>query len=48
MSTVLPPWPDVELVFLDLLEPVAATVIATDEDLRPPLIEVHLRRPWGP
>jgi hypothetical protein len=33
-------------VFLDLLEPVAATVIATDEDLRPPLIQVE--RVGGP
>jgi hypothetical protein len=44
MSTLLPPWPDAELVYLDLLEPLGGpntSVTHTDEDFEPPAIQVQ-------
>ena len=41
MSTVLAPFPDVELVMLDLLRPVAPTVTATDANIVPPVVVVQ-------
>lgn len=40
MSTLLGPYPDAELVMLDLLAPVAATVTHTDDDLTAPTVQV--------
>lgn len=49
MTTPLPPYPDAELVLLDLLEPVGGpdtTVTHTDEDLTAPCLQVQ--RTGGP
>lgn len=41
MAELLPPWPDAELVVLDLLETTGVSpVTATDEELAPPVIQV--------
>jgi hypothetical protein len=44
MSIVLPPYWDIELIMLDLLEPLGGpntTVTHTDEDFTPPAIQVQ-------
>ncbi|GJF06600.1 phage tail termination protein [Pseudonocardia sp. D17] len=40
MTEVLAPFPDVEVVLLELLEPVASTCTATPPTITPPLIRV--------
>jgi hypothetical protein len=40
VSALLGPYPDAELVMLDLLAPVAATVTHTDDDLTAPTVQV--------
>lgn len=39
--TVLAPFPDAELVAMDLLAPLGATVTQTSEDLAPPVVQVQ-------
>lgn len=45
MTTVLPPWPDAELVVLDLLDPIGSTVLETGDEI--PVGTILIQRVGG-